>query len=254
MVEVSLWSLASVGGVCAAIAVVSYRKQLLDATGIAAAVAVGLIIGILGHPAWLGVVLFYMVSSFAATKYRFDKKKEMGVAEGVRGERTWKNVVANGAPPSAIAAVAGLLPAAFPPGASGYIFLTAIAVAAADTLASEVGVLSPRVVLITHPSKHVAAGTDGGVSPLGQAAALFAGVYVAVTGFLVFTLLAPATLTGSTLFLFVPVLFGFLGCQIDSVMGATLELGGRMTKGWVNFLSILASTLLAWGLLWALRP
>jgi len=243
-----------VAGVCAAIAVVSYRKRLLDLTGIAAAVGVGLVIGILGHPAWLGVLLFYMVSSFIATKYRFEKKREMGVAEGERGERTWKNVVANGAPPAAIAAMAGLVPGWFPAGASGYVFLTAIAVAAADTLASEVGVLSQRVVLITQPSHKVIPGTDGGVSPLGHAAALFAAAYVAVTGFLVFGAFAPSTLAGTAPLLLVPVAFGFLGCQIDSVMGATLELGGRLTKGWVNFLSIGISTGLAWGLLWMLAP
>jgi uncharacterized protein (TIGR00297 family) len=254
VVELSLGGLAAVGGVCLAIAAVAYRKRLLDGSGIVAAVAVGLTIGVLGHPAWLFVVLFYMVSSFAATKYRFQKKLEMGVAEGKRGERTWKNVVANGAPASAIAAAAGLFPALFPPGASGYIFLTAIAVAAADTLASEVGVLSDRAVLITRPHKHVAAGTDGGISPLGTAAALFAALYVAVTGFAAFTLFAPATLGSDMRYMAIPVVFGFVGCQVDSVMGATLELGGRLTKGWVNFLSIAISTVLAWGLLWAIPP
>lgn len=254
MVEVSLWGLASVGGVCAGIAAVAYRKKLLDATGIVAAVAVGLVIGVLGHPAWLGVLLFYMVSSFAATKYRFERKRQMGVAEGQRGERTWRNVVANGAPPASIAALAGLFPQAFPPGASGYIFLTAIAVAAADTLASEVGVLSPRAVLITRPRRTVAPGTNGGVSRLGQAAALAASSYVALTGFFVFALFAPTTLAANWPYLLVPVAFGFLGCQVDSVMGATLELGGRTTKGWVNFLSIAISTGLAWGALWLLPP
>jgi uncharacterized membrane protein len=107
-------------------------------------------------------------------------------------------------------------------------------------------------VLITAPHKHVAPGTDGGVSPLGQGAALFAALYVGITGYALFTLFAPATLSSTLPYLFIPVAFGFLGCQVDSVMGATLELGGRMTKGWVNFLSIAVSTGLAWALLWAL--
>jgi len=254
MVELGLESLLAVGAVCAAIAAVSYRKQLLDHTGIAAAVAVGVIIGVLGHPAWLAVLLFYMVSSFVATRYRFERKLEMGVAEGKRGERTWRNVVANGSPPAAVAALAGLLPSAFPPGAAGYVFLTAIAVAASDTMASEVGVLSKRVVLITRPHTRVTPGTDGGVSPLGQAAALFAAAYVAVTGYVAFLWIAPGTLAPEAWYLIVPVAFGFLGCQIDSIMGATLELGGRITKGWVNFLSITASSALAWALLFVLAP
>jgi uncharacterized protein (TIGR00297 family) len=243
-----------VGGVCLAIAAVSYRKQLLDAGGIVAAVAVGLVIGILGNPVWLAVLLLYMVSSFAATKWRFAKKLEMGVAEGRRGERTWENVVANGAAPSIVAAAAGLAPQLFPQGTSGYVFLAAIAVAASDTMASEVGVLSDRVALITHPSKRVKAGTDGGVSVLGLSAGLLAATYVAATGFFVFGWLAPSTLAFSPPYLLVPVAFGFLGCQVDSLMGATLELGGRMTKGWVNFLSIAICTVLAWGFLTAVPP
>lgn len=254
MPDVALESLLAVGGVCAAIAAISYKKRLLDPTGIAAAVGTGLIIGVLGHPSWLFVLLVYMVSSFAATKYRFDRKLEMGIAEGARGERTWKNVVANGAPPAAIAAVAGILPGAFPPGASGYVFLTAIAVAASDTLASEIGVLSPRTVLITHPLKRVRPGTDGGVSLLGHAAALTASVYVAVIGYVVLSAVAPSTLAASPPYMLLPVALGFLGCQVDSVMGATLELGGKITKGWVNFLSIALSTGLAWGFLTLLPP
>src|SRR5882672_7449278 len=100
MLSFPLANLAVVVGVCAAIAVVSYKKQLLDRSGIVAAVATGLVIGLLGDPAWLFVLLVYMVSSFAATKLRFQRKLEMGVAEGKRGERTWHNVLANGLIPT----------------------------------------------------------------------------------------------------------------------------------------------------------
>ncbi|HKZ60768.1 MAG TPA: DUF92 domain-containing protein [Candidatus Thermoplasmatota archaeon] len=247
-------SVLLVGAVCAAIAGLALRRRLLDLSGTAAAVGVGLVIGLFGHPAWLFVLLLYMVSSFAATKYRFARKLEMGVAEGRRGERSWRNVAANGAVPAAVAAVAGLYPEALPPGISGLVFLTAIAVAAADTMASEIGVLSKNAVLITHPHRHVEAGTNGGVSRLGHGAAAFAGVYVAVTGYILFGLFAPATIHAAPLFAAVPALLGFVGCQVDSLMGATLEMGGRMTKGWVNFLSIAASTALAWGVLLLLPP
>ncbi len=242
-------SLLLVGGVCAAIAGLSIKRRLLDAPGTAAAVAVGMAIGILGHPAWLFVLLVYMVSSFAATKYRFERKLQLGVAEGKRGERSWRNVVANGGVPTAVAAIAGLYPAAFPPGTSGLVFLTAIAVAAADTMASEIGVLSQKAVLITHPHRHVEAGTNGGVSMLGHGAAALAGLYVAVTGYVLFGFFAPSTMQAGPLLALIPALFGFVGCQVDSLMGATLELGGRTTKGWVNFLSIAASTGMAWALL-----
>ncbi len=249
MPEFAPESLVLVGAVCAAIAGLSLERHLLDLPGTAAAVVVGLVIGILGHPTWLFVLLVYMVSSFAATKYRFERKLQMGVAEGTRGERSWRNVVDNGGVPAAVAAVTGLYPAAFPPGTSGLVFLTAIAVAAADTMASEIGVLSKEAVLITHPHRRVEAGTNGGVSMLGHGAAAFAGAYVAVTGYLLFGAFAPSTMQVAPPFLLVPAVLGFVGCQLDSLMGATFELGGRMTKGWVNFLSIASSTGLAWGLI-----
>ena len=39
---------------------------------------------------------------------------------------------------------------------------------------------------------------------------------------------------------------GFLGCQIDSVLGAVLENRGFLTKGSVNALSIVAGVALMW--------
>ncbi|HEX9710142.1 MAG TPA: DUF92 domain-containing protein [Candidatus Thermoplasmatota archaeon] len=241
-----LENLLAVGAICVFIAGVSYRRNLLDGAGLVAAVAIGLVIGILGDPAWLFVLLVYLVSSFAATRYRFQRKMEMGVAEGRRGERTWHNVVANGLPPAAVAAVWGLAPDLLPASSSGLLFLSAIAVAAADTLASEIGVLSPNAVLITRPLRRVPPGTDGGVSLLGTAAALAASGYVAGVGYLVLALLAPATMPASPALLLIPVALGFLGCQLDSLMGATLERSGRLGKGGVNFISISAATVVAW--------
>jgi uncharacterized membrane protein len=39
---------------------------------------------------------------------------------------------------------------------------------------------------------------------------------------------------------------GFLGCQIDSVLGAVLENRGLLNKGSVNALSIIAGVALMW--------
>lgn len=253
MHPIPLESLVAVGAVCAAIAWVSYWKNLLDTPGLVAAVGTGLIIGVLGDPAWLFVLLVYLVSSFVATRYRYQKKKEMGVAEGRRGERSWHNVVANGAPPALVAALWGLAPDVLPPESSGVLFLTAIAVAAADTLASEIGVLSPNATLITHPLRRVPPGTNGGVSLLGHGAALLAASYVAAIGYVVFLVLAPATLPAQPCLLILPVLLGFAGCQLDSLMGATLERGGFMGKGGVNLVSISAMTAAAWLLMLAIR-
>lgn len=45
---------------------------------------------------------------------------------------------------------------------------------------------------------------------------------------------------------------GFLGCQIDSVLGETLENRGFLTKHSTNFLGMLSAVALAAAMLWAL--
>ena len=51
--------------------------------------------------------------------------------------------------------------------------------------------------------------------------------------------LAPAA------FLIVAPIGGFLGCQIDSVLGETLENRGRLTKGSTNFFGMLSAVAIA---------
>ncbi|EQD74582.1 integral membrane protein, partial [mine drainage metagenome] len=43
---------------------------------------------------------------------------------------------------------------------------------------------------------------------------------------------------------------GFVGCQIDSILGELLENRGFLTKGSTNFLGMLSSALMALGGLW----
>src|SRR6266571_3348993 len=89
---------------------------------------------------WLFLLLFFLLSSFLATRYRFALKEALGVQEGTRGERRAANVLANGAAPMFVAGVSMVMPDGFPKIISGIIFLSALSVAGADTLASEIGV------------------------------------------------------------------------------------------------------------------
>ena len=96
-------------------------------------------------------------------------------------------------------------------------FVAAVAVASADTMASEFGVLDPRVRMIVN-GHIVPAGTNGGISPTGQAAALGGSLLIAMT--------AASSLTFRSGFseqswrFLVIVLIGWFGCQIDSILGA----------------------------------
>jgi len=129
-------------------------------------------------------------------------------------------------------------------------------VALSDTLASEIGSLDPRTRSIIN-LEAVPPGTNGGMSPTGTFAALFGSLVIAVVSVLSIpyahdgfhheaTLLTDSR---SQTFLIITIV-GWLGCQIDSVLGALLENKGYIGKHSVNFLATLsgaAMAYLAWG-------
>ncbi len=247
---------------CGVLCYLAYREDVLTLDGTIAAFFVGLVIGILGDVTWLLLLLFFLLSSFIATRYKFALKEAMGVQEGRKGERRASNVLANGVAPMAAAVLsfAGStwFPGAFPRAAAGIVFLAALAVAGSDTLASEIGVLSPRPVLIT-TFERVTPGTDGGISVLGEACALLAAVYTALFGWLVLGVVARTyaldpTMPMDSTFLVVPAVIGFVGCQLDSVIGATLERRGIVNKKTTNLLATCTGAVLAYLILVAWVP
>ena len=239
-------TLALTGILCA----LAYYRRVLTLDGTIAAFFVGLVIGILGDVTWLLLLLFFLLSSFLATRYRFALKEAMGVQEGARGERRASNVLANGIAPMAVAALSVLGLSWFPRDVSGILFLSALAVAGSDTLASEIGVLSRKAVLIT-TFRRVPPGTDGGVSALGTLSAFGAAFYTALIGWFVLAVLAraygfPPTMPMESAFLIIPAIVGFVGCQIDSVIGATLERRGLVNKKTTNLIATSAGLALGW--------
>ncbi len=227
-------------------------REVLTWDGSAAAFAVGFLIGIFGDILWLFLLLLFLLTSFFATRYRFSNKERIGVQEGLRGERRYSNVLANGLAPTAIAIFSFVAIPPFSKEVFGLLFVSAIAVAASDTLASELGVLSPRTYLIT-TLERVRAGTNGGVSWLGQGAALLAALYTALTAWLFLSVLPgvlgqPATFPSGPLLLTIPVAVGFLGCQVDSLVGATLEMRGWVSKKTTNLIATSLGAFLAYGI------
>jgi uncharacterized protein (TIGR00297 family) len=241
-----------------ALSALAYRRNVLTWDGSLAAFVVGMVIGIFGDVTWLFLLLFFLLSSFLATRYRFVLKEALGVQEGVRGERRATNVLANGIAPMAVAAISFVMPPGFPKPISGIVFLSALSVAGADTLASEIGVLSRRTVLITN-FQSVPPGTDGGISPLGQLSAIGAALYTSVVGWVVLSYVARTyaltpTVPGAPTYLLLPVALGFLGCQIDSLLGATLERRGLVDKKTVNLVATTSGAILCYLILVAAGP
>jgi uncharacterized protein (TIGR00297 family) len=215
--------------------IVSSRAKMLDRAGVFAAAILGLTVGALGHWTWLLLLLGFLLSAHKATKWRFDEKLQRGMSESEDGHRSYDNVIANGGLPGLVAIYAYV---------SGdwetglWMFSAAVAVAASDTFASEIGCLDDNVRMIT-TFKRCEAGINGGFSPSGQKAALAGSGLIGLLSFPAWyvTTELSDTEVGLTLSAAV-IVIGWLGCQMDSFLGAVLENRGFLTKGGVNGISI----------------
>ena len=203
------------------LSILAYKFDLLTKSGCVAALIVGSIIGILGSFTWLLLLIVFTLIGFAATIAGLSRKKDKGLQEGTHGERSYKNVLGVGLPCIVFAVINVVTgDAYYHQMMIGYI--STIAVAAADTAASELGTKDDRVYLIT-TFKRVPPGTDGGVSRLGTLVCIAASVVVTVIGW------AAINFTIMDIEIFLPMIAGVVGCMLDSVLGATLE-----TKGIIN--------------------
>ncbi|HEQ79150.1 MAG TPA: DUF92 domain-containing protein [Euryarchaeota archaeon] len=214
-------------------------KNLLTRPGSVTSFCIGVAIGIFGGVEWLFMLLLLLFSSILATRYKFALKKKMGVHEGQKGERGTVSVLANGLTAAFVALLSSPWVNVIDPVTGAVIFTTAVSVAGADTFASELGVLDRRPRLITTFEK-VRPGVDGGISILGTLAALAAAFYISLVGYLLL-------MRGESIHLmFIPMVIGFFGCQLDSLIGATIETAGYITKSGNNFVSITLGSVMAW--------
>ncbi|MDP6906216.1 MAG: DUF92 domain-containing protein [Candidatus Thalassarchaeaceae archaeon] len=225
--------------------VISRLRRVLNESGTWAAAVLGLGVAIAGHWSWLMILLAFLTSGFVATKWKYAEKKSRGFNEGKEGERDWTNVLANGGVPLFISLLAlytqnwqDLLP----------IFSASVAVAASDTFASEFGCLDHRVRMIT-TFKRCKPGVNGGFSPSGQLAAFVGSGFIALFSAALGTILDAEALSQPVHFIIGVTVIGFIGCQIDSVLGAVLENRGYIGKGTVNSLAITSGAIIAWFLL-----
>ena len=220
----------------------SLRANILDKQGIIAAALLGLFVGFLGHWTWLLLLLCFLLSSHIATKWRFEEKTERGLNESADGHRGWVNVAANGGMPALVALLTFLVN----DWESGlWMFAAAVAVATSDTWASEIGCLDHRVRMIT-TLKPCEAGVNGGFSPNGQLAAAAGGLLIGASALVASLVMFSASISDQIVIAGIVAGLGFLGCQIDSILGAVLENRGLLTKGSVNALSIIAGVALMW--------
>ena len=220
--------------------IASQITRILDNEGVFSAAIIGLIVGVAGHWSWLVILLTFLASSHKATKWKWEEKISKGLSESDDGSRGWKNVLANGGIPAIVAAWALYSDdwtALF------WVVSAGVAVASADTWASEFGCLDERVRMIT-TFKNCEPGVNGGFSPTGQLAALAGSALISLVALLVGWLPGHGDFFLGLQFAAMITVVGWIGCQIDSILGAVLENRGLMTKGTVNAAAITCGMLI----------
>ena len=171
---------------------------------------------------FLMIVFFFVIAEIST---RFARKKNAENHE----KRTTGNILGNSG--AAIIAL-GLN--------SQIAFFGAISAALADTLSSEIGLLSKKKPRLITTFKEVEPGTDGGITILGTVASFLGAGLVAIIHSL---------LNGNPFALAALVFAGVAGSFVDSFFGAGFERSNVLNNAEVNFLGSSAGAIIAYSLL-----
>ncbi|MHA1649346.1 MAG: DUF92 domain-containing protein [Candidatus Helarchaeota archaeon] len=214
--------------VVGAFGALSYAIKIVSVSGLLAGLVVGLTVWLFGGWSWFVLILLFHLSAAFFTKFKYKRKAKAGLAQEKGGAREWSNVMANGGFPAICAALEGLVVFLSLPGEIFLFgFIGAVATMCADTIATEVGLLSKQTPrLITHLGEKVEPGTSGGVTILGELGALIGTVIIGGGGWLLSSFGVQFTNSGTNFGVFlliIAIISGMLGCLVDSIIGATIQ-------------------------------
>jgi uncharacterized protein (TIGR00297 family) len=246
------WEILAGIAIPAVLAALSVYADVLTPSAGGIAAVFGIAIVLVGGPPYLAMLILFVLGGSLATRYGWDEKAARKLAEGKKGERGVTNVLAHILVPMGLVSALVLGEGAPYQGLISFAYVAAMATGMADTMASEFGVLSRKAYSILGRGP-VAAGTNGGVSAAGEMWALVGSLLTVSAGAGIFYLFGGLAILPSSVELWFlgGTFLGFLGCQIDSLLGETLENRGYLGKGSVNLLAMLLTTLFAAGLYFA---
>jgi uncharacterized protein (TIGR00297 family) len=202
----------------------AFRFRTADLSGLFSAALVGIILMVFADARWFIIMLAFFIFGSVCTRYKYEYKKRIGVEQGQSGARGYRNVFANGI----FAAAAAVLYGVFVQPIFIVLYVGCVATAAADTMASEIGVTGGIPYMITTFEK-VPIGTNGGVTLTGELVAILGGFLV--------SLVALALHVVTPWMVIICTIAGFVGTNIDSVVGATLENRGFLGNAGTNLLA-----------------
>ncbi len=204
----------------------AYRFKTADLPGLFSAALVGIILIIFADIRWFFLMLSFFVLGSVATRYRIDYKKTLHVEQEKGGARGYLNVFANGI----VAAAAAVCYGVFLNPIFIAVYIGSVATAAADTIAGEIGVCSENPRLIT-TFKKVERGTNGGVTLVGEIAGFGGSLLIAGIA-LILGIASPALCIAC-------IIAGFIGTNVDSLIGVVFENRGFIGNAGTNYLSTL---------------
>ena len=214
MFEFSLQQLLLGFGLALLVGLLGYAARALAVSGMIAAIAIGVVIFGLGGISWAALMITFFVTSSGLSKLFSSRKRSLTDTFEKGSRRDWAQVFANGGAGVFFALVSILFPGEAWPWLA---YAGAIATVNADTWATEIGILSPKLPRLITTGKPVPKGTSGGVTLVGTIATLAGGFLVGLVGWL----FEPGLPVG--FFLLSVGLAGLAGSLIDSLLGATIQ-------------------------------
>ena len=172
---------------------------------------------------FISLLILYSLTNIA-TRYKIEQKKIYH-----KKGREIKNLLSN----LLVAIIFSFIYLIYPHQVFYFAFLCSLGCACADTLSSEIGQLSRKNPRLITTLEEVKTGTEGGISILGLFFGLIGSLLVAL----------PSIYFGIYMF-FTIVVVGFIGCNIDSIIGAKFELAGKCTNETTNLVATLSAGIL----------